>query len=163
MALYILVWMSYTVRVERVISRPIAVVRRRVTPSELSKVVPEACGLVWKTVKAAQVKDAGRHVAVYRGAGDGLLDVEVGVEVGAAFEGRDEVVGSATPAGDAATVTHFGPYGKLGEANEAIRQWCAAQGRGLAGPSWELYGHWLDEWNNDPSKIRTDIFYLLKS
>lgn len=155
--------MSYTVKVERVISRPIAVVRRRVAQSELSKVVPEACGLVWKTVKAARVKDAGRHVAVYRDAGSGLLDIEVGVEVGMAFPGRGEVVGSVIPAGDAATVAHLGPYQKLGEAHEAIRQWCAAQGRTLAGVNWELYGHWLDEWNNDPSKIRTDIFYLLKS
>jgi effector-binding domain-containing protein len=156
-------WMSYTVRIERVISHPIAVVRRRVAPGELSKVVPEACGLVWKTVKAAQVKDAGRHVAVYRDAGGGLLDMEVGVEVGTAFPGRDEVVGSVLSAGDAATATHFGPYRKLGEAHQAIRRWCAEQGRTLAGANWELYGHWLDEWNNDPSKIRTDIYYLLKS
>jgi effector-binding domain-containing protein len=155
--------MSYPVRVERVMSSPIAVVRRRVAPGELSKVVPEACGLVWETVKAAQVKDAGRHVTVYRDAGAGLVDIEVGVEVGNAFPGRDEVVGSVTPVGDAATMTHFGPYRKLGEAHQAIRQWCAAQGRTLAGINWELYGHWLDEWNKDPSKIRTDIFYLLKS
>jgi effector-binding domain-containing protein len=155
--------MSNTVRVERVVSRPIAVVRRRVAPSELSKVVPEVCGLVWGVVKAAQVKDAGRQLAVYRNAEDGLVDVEVGVEVGAPFPGRDEVVGSVTPAGDAATATHFGPYWKLGETHQAVRQWCAAQGHTLAGTRWELYGHWLDEWNNDPSKIRTDIFYLLKS
>jgi hypothetical protein len=100
--------MRYAVQVERVISRPIAVVRRPVTPAELSKVVPQACGLVWKTVKAAQVKDVGRHVAVYRDAGDGLLDIEVGVEVGTTFPGRDEVVGSVISAGDAATATHFG-------------------------------------------------------
>ena len=31
------------------------------------------------------------------------------------------------------------------------------------GPSWEIYGHWRDEWNRDPSKIRTDVFYLLAS
>ena len=155
--------MRNIVRVERVTSRPIAVVRRRVAPGELYKVVPEACGLVWETVKAAQVKDAGRHVAVYRDAGDGPLDIEVGVEVGTAFLGLNEVVGSVTAAGDTATVAHFGPYRKLGNAHQAIRQWCAAQGRTLSGTNWELYGHWLDEWNNDPSKIRTDIFYLLKS
>ena len=119
--------------------------------------------MVWKAVKAAQEKDAGRHVAVYRGAGDGLVNVEVGVEVGEAFPGCDEVVGSVTPAGDVATVTHFGPYGRLGEAHQSIRQWCAAESRALAGTNWEVYGHWVDEWNNDPSRIRTDIFYLLKS
>jgi hypothetical protein len=31
----------------------------------------------------------------------------------------------------------------------------------LAGPNWEVYGHWTDEWNSDPAKIRTDVFYLL--
>jgi effector-binding domain-containing protein len=155
--------MSYSVRVEHVSSRPIAVVRRRVSPGELSRVVPEGCGLVWKTVKAAQVKDAGRQLAIYRDTGDGQIDVEVGVEVGAAFPGRDEVVGSVTPAGDVATVTHLGPYGRLGEAHQAIHQWCRAEGRTLTGTRWELYGHWLEEWNNDPSKIRTDIFYLLRS
>jgi len=153
--------MNYTVQSEHVLNHPIAVIRRRVRPGELSRVVPEACGLVWKAVKAAQVTDAGRHVSVYRSAGEGLLDIEVGVEVGAAFPGRDEVVGSVTPAGDAVTVTHFGPYQRLGEAHQAIRQWSAATGRTLAGPNWEIYGHWMEEWNNDPSKIRTDIFYLL--
>jgi effector-binding domain-containing protein len=155
--------MSYFVRVESVVGRPIAVVRRRVARSALSRVVPEACGLVWAAVKAAQVKDAGRHIAVYRDAGGGLLDVEVGVEVGTAFPGRDEVVGSVTPAGDAAMVTHFGPYQKLGEAHQAIQHWCAARGHALAGANWEIYGHWLDDWNKDPSKIRTDVFYLLRT
>ena len=155
--------MNYAVRVERVVSRPIAVVRRRAAQRELSRIIPQACGLVWETVKAAQVKDAGRHVVVYRGGADSLLDIEVGVEVGATFAGRDEVIGSATPVGDAATVTHSGSYGRIGEAHQAIRQWCVAQGRTLAGTSWEIYGHWLPEWNNDPSLIRTDIFYLLKN
>jgi effector-binding domain-containing protein len=60
-----------------------------------------------------------------------------------------------------ATTTHFGPYGGLHAAHEAICRWCADQGHKLAGPSWEVYGHWTDECNRDPSKIRTDIYYLL--
>lgn len=155
--------MNYTVRVERVTGGPIAVVRRRVAKADLPRVVPEACGLVWNAVKAAGVTDAGRHVSVYRHAEVGLLDVEIGVEVGSPFPGHGEVVASSLPTGDAATVTHLGPYQKLGEANRAITDWCAAQGRALAGTSWEVYGHWLDEWNRDPSKIRTDVFYLLKN
>jgi hypothetical protein len=31
----------------------------------------------------------------------------------------------------------------------------------LAGPNWEIYGHWIDEWNSDPTKICTDVFYLI--
>ena len=37
-----------------------------------------------------------------------------------------------------------------------------AHGHTLAGPNWEIYGHWVDEWNRDPTKIRTEVFYLLK-
>jgi hypothetical protein len=33
----------------------------------------------------------------------------------------------------------------------------------LAGPNWEIYGHWQNEWNKDPSQIRTDVYYLLTS
>ena len=155
--------MTSAIRAEQVVARPIAIIRRRVAPKELPKVVPQLCGLVWTTVKSAQVKDAGRHVAVYRHADGGLLDIEVGVEVGSPFPGRDEVVGSALPAGDVATVPHFGPYNKLADAHQAIQQWCAAHGRTPTGITWEIYGHWIDEWNKDPSKIRTDVFYLLKA
>ena len=32
-------------------------------------------------------------------------------------------------------------------------------------PNWlvssTFYGHWLPEWDNDPFKIRTDVYYLL--
>ena len=38
----------------------------------------------------------------------------------------------------------------------------SARGYRLAGVNWEIYGHWLEEWNKDASKIRTDVFYLVK-
>jgi effector-binding domain-containing protein len=152
--------MDYDVRLEQVSSRPLAVVRRKASIPELPKVVPAACGTVWNVVKAQQVAGAGRHVAVYL---DDVINLEVGVELEQPFAGHGEVVGSATPAGTVATAVHFGPYQRLGEAHQAVRQWCAAHGHVLAGPSWEIYGHWIDEWNTDPSKIRTDVVYLLKS
>jgi effector-binding domain-containing protein len=71
-------------------------------------------------------------------------------------------VASATPAGPAATVTHFGAYNRMGPAHAAILEWCKAKGHRLAGPSWEVYGHWQQEWNDNPSLIQTDIFYLLE-
>src|SRR6516165_5276302 len=151
--------MEYDVRLEQLSSRPLAVVRRRARSQELAKVVPEACGTVWGVVKAEKFTGAGRHVAVYW---DDVINLEVGVELDAPFAGHGEVVGSATPAGAVATTVHFGPYGRLAEAHQAIRRWCANHGYTLAGPCWEIYGHWLDEWNKDPTKIRTDVFYLVK-
>ena len=152
--------MEYDVRLEQVSSRPLAVVRRRASVQELPKVVPDACGTVWSVVRAQQIAGAGRHIALYL---DDQINLEVGVELDSPFAGAGEVVGSATPAGAVATAVHFGPYNRLGEAHEAIRTWCAAHGHVLAGPAWEIYGHWVDEWNSDPSKIRTDVFYLLKT
>src|SRR5437762_13524197 len=113
--------MAYVVRSERVTGTPIAVVRRSAPPGQLSRVVPEACGTVWKVLKSLAVQGAGRHVAVYLSCSDGQVDVEIGAEVAGPFAGHGEVIGSSTPAGEVATTTHFGPYGRLGEAHRAIR------------------------------------------
>lgn len=152
--------MEYDVRVEQHSSHSLAVVRRRASSHDLAKVVPEACGTVWSVVRAQKILGAGRHVALYL---DDEINLEVGVEFDAPFAGHGEVVSSATPDGAVATATHFGPYDRLHEAHEAIRQWCANHGRSLAGPNWEIYGHWKDEWDRDPAKIRTDVYHLLKS
>ena len=147
--------MTPPVRLEQSGGTALAVIRRRVSKAELATVVPEGCGLVWKFVRARKL-EGGRHVALYW---DGSIRLEVGVEVAAAFDGDGEVVPSATPAGLVATATHFGPYQQLGRAHEAILEWCRSNGHRLAGPSWEVYGHWQDAWNANPSLIRTDVFY----
>ena len=152
--------MNYDVRLEQLGSRPLAVVRRRASLQELTRVVPDACGTVWNVVRAQNIVGAGRHVALYW---DGVINLEVGGELDTPFAGHGEVVSSALPGGLVATTVHFGPYNRLHEAHEAIRQWCADHGYTPAGPNWEIYGHWTDECNSDSSKIRTDVFYLLKT
>ncbi len=154
-------WRQCPVRIERIpASQRLAVVRRRAGVRELSKVVPEACGIVWAVLRAQRISGAGRHVAVYL---DDQINLEVGVELNLPFAGHGEVVASALPAGMVATATHFGPYPNLCKTHQAIRDWCAKHGHLLAGPNWEIYDHWTEEWNRDASKIRTDIFYLLKA
>jgi hypothetical protein len=150
--------MKYDIRLEQHSSRPLAVVRRRAASDELSKVVPDACGIVWNVLRLHQVSGAGRHVALYL---DGLINLEVGVELDGTFVGYGEVFPSAIPSGPVATTTHFGPYGQLHQAHGAIREWCRRNAYPLAGPNWDVYGHWKNEWNGDPSKICTDVFYLL--
>lgn len=151
--------MAHVVEVKQVPPQPLAVVRRRARPDELSTVVPQACGEVWTFLKSAGISGAGRHVAVYL---DGAINLEVGAEVSQPIQGDGQVVGSATPAGTVATTVHMGPYHRLSEAHAAIHDWCAANQREMAGPSWEVYGHWENDWNEDPSQIRTDVYYLLK-
>jgi hypothetical protein len=55
----------------------------------------------------------------------------------------------------------WGAYGHLGETHAAIREWCAQHGHRLSNVSWEIYGHWQESWNTEPSQIHTDIFYVL--
>jgi effector-binding domain-containing protein len=154
-------FMSYAVEAKHVPATPILAVRRRARQSELPRLVPELCGVVWKYAKASGAPSPGRHVAVYRNWKDGEMDVEVGVEVGAGAAGAGEVVLSALPSGTAATVTHMGSYALLGNANTAIRDWCKANGHETVGTSWEVYGHMGPD--TDPASVRTDVFYLLKS
>jgi effector-binding domain-containing protein len=148
------------VRLEQFGGLAVAVVERRAKVSELSRVVPAACGVVWGVVRGLKLTGLGRNVAFYLD-DDLEINLEVGVEVETPFAGSGEVIGSALPAGPVATVTHFGPYNGLAGAHQAIRQWCSSHGHKLAGPNWEIYGHWIDEWNHDPAKIRTDVYYLL--
>jgi effector-binding domain-containing protein len=150
--------MTQVVELRQVEPCPIGVVRRRAIQKELSRVVPAACGEVWQYFRATPVAKPGRHVAVYLDCTNGEINLEVGVEVDRPFTGDGNVVCSTTPAGKVATTAHLGPYGRLGEAHDAIRKWCADQGYAFAGPSWEVYGHWTD----DPAQLRTDVFYLLK-
>ncbi|MFI5377880.1 MAG: GyrI-like domain-containing protein [Tepidisphaerales bacterium] len=152
--------MGYDIRREQVSGCPLAVVRRRASLQELSKVIPDACGTVWNAVRAKHIKGAGRLVALYL---DDQINLEVGVELDAPLVDQDDIFASATPAGAVATAVHFGPYERLHEAHRAIRQWCVSHDLALAGPNWEIYGHWMDAWNNNPSEIRTDVYYLLKA
>jgi effector-binding domain-containing protein len=151
--------MNYQVELVKVAATPLLVVRRRARKDELSRVVPDGCGTVWNFIRENEVTPRGRNVAIYRGTETSALDVEIGVEVGPNAAGRGDVVLSATPPGMAATVAHFGPYSLLSKANEAIKAWCDANHHQIAGPSWEVYGHWTD----DAATLRTDVFYLLKS
>ena len=151
--------MSYPIRLEQFPGRPLAVVRRQATLAQLGGVITQACGTVWKVVQARKVQGAGRHVTVYL---DDVFNLEIGVELEAPFDGEGEVIPSSLPAGQVAATTHLGPYQRLIDAHHAIHRWCEANHREPVRPCWEIYGHWLDEWNTNPALIRTDVYYLLK-
>ncbi|MDA4112746.1 MAG: GyrI-like domain-containing protein [Thaumarchaeota archaeon] len=148
---------AFAVQLQQLNSVHLAVIRRQARSSELSRLVPECCGVVWNALRAQQAR-GGRHVAVYW---DDSIRLEAGVELNGPFVEQGEVVRSATPAGAVASTTYFGPYGGLGAAHDAVRSWCAANNHDLAGPNWEIYGHWRPEWDANPSLIRTDVYYLL--
>ena len=151
--------MSYEIKLTNAEAILTAVIRSRVPSKELSKFVPAACGEVWSFIRSARLPRPGRHTALYLDSGL----VEVGAEVFGKFTGNDRVHCSQLPAGCVVTTAHFGPYPRLGDAHSSVRQWCAEQGHRLSGICWEIYGHWDESWNTNPSKIRTDVFHLLEN
>jgi len=147
--------MDYQIQIGQAQPQTTAVVRRQASLEELKRVVPHGCGAVWSVVRPLQVPGLGRNLALYL---DDVINLEVGVEVAAPFPGHGEVVGSVLPGGPVVTTAHIGPYHLLGEAHTAIRQYCSAHGLVTAGPCWEIYDHWTE----DLTKLRTDVFYLLR-
>ena len=135
-----------------------AVIRASVPVNELSKFVPAACGEVWLFLRSNRIKNAGRHVSLYL---DPAGAVEVGCEVAEPFTGNDRVQCSQLPTGLVAHTVHWGPYQRLKTTHDAIRNWCSHNGHQTTGRCWEIYGHWQESWNRDPSIIRTDVFHLL--
>ena len=146
--------MPYLVQVTHVEPQPTAVVRRLARADQLSTVVPQGCGEVWKFISAAGLPRSVLNMALYR---DSAINLECGVVLHEPATPTPPVVASQTPGGLVATAVHHGPYSRLGAAHQAITQWCAANGYTPAGPNWEIYDHW----NDDPEKLRTDVFYLL--
>src|SRR5262245_23253667 len=136
----------------------IAAVRRRTTFAELPHQIRSYYDIVYAAVRAGQVTKAGHNVAVYRNASDQQVDVECVVQVPEKRAGRGEVECREMPGGETATTVHWGPYDRLGEAHDRVMEWIRKNGRTRAGVGWEVYG----DWNDDPAKVRTDIYHLLK-
>ena len=150
----------HPVSVRVAVARPIAAVRARLPIARVSSSFADYLNQVYAAGRSGSVLLDGQNIFVYRGgtAAGGDVDVEFGVGVRAPFSSAGAVSYSETPAGEVATTTHWGDYAKLGDAHAAVIAWCASHDRTRAGPRWEVYGHWVD----DPSQLRTDVYYLLR-
>jgi len=138
--------------------RPLAVVRVTTVLANWPREFVGHLNKVYAAIKAGHVRQAGQNVMVYRPRPDSRVDIECGVETDTRFDGVGEVVYSQTPAGLAVTVAHIGPYSELGKSHGAIFEWSRAHGRQLDGTCWEIYG----DWEEDPAKLRTDVFHLVR-
>jgi len=135
------------VQILQVVSQPTAIVRGPATTTNLP---PRIRALFDEFYKGFQGK-AGLNIVYYPSWHESHeFDIECGVQV-------ESGGNSATPAGTVATLAYFGPYDQMKPAHEEIHRYVRANGHQIAGPSWEVYGHWSD----DPAHLRTDIFYLL--
>jgi hypothetical protein len=139
-------------------ARLLAGVRAIVPVGRVGAVFRTYLDQVYAAARLNEIALDGQNVFVYRPHPSGQLLVEFCVGALRAFESVGTVVTLETPVGLAATTTHWGDYAGLSAAHAAIREWCSAHGRTMAGTSWEIYGHW----HETPAKVRTDVYYLLQ-
>jgi effector-binding domain-containing protein len=149
----------YEVRETIVAARPVAGVRARVPRGRVAQEFGRHLDQVYAAAREGAVVLDGQNIFIYREATDEQLTVDFCVGATGRFAAVGAVLPLETPRGVAAMTTHHGDYGGLGRANAAILAWCRAHDRALAGPSWEVYGHW----HADPAQLRTDVYYLLQT
>jgi effector-binding domain-containing protein len=143
------------------VARPTVVVARETTWREFPSVWGSMLDEVYAVVRRAGAdsappgEDRWQNVMLYK---DDVPNVEVGVLASGLNLGAGSVISSALPAGMTAAATHRGSYAELDLAHRAVRDWCATHGRQLAGPRWEIYGHWRE----NPSELETEVYYLLR-
>ena len=148
---------EYAVTTQNAQPRSIAAVRVRIPLRDVPRQFANYLNQVSAASRAGLVELDGQNIFVYSGDADGEADIEFGVGARRPFDRIGAVLHSATPSGEVATTTHWGDYAGLAAAHHAVVAWCRSKGRSVAGPRWEVYGHWSD----NPATRRTDIFYLL--
>jgi effector-binding domain-containing protein len=142
-------------------ARATIVVARHTSWREFPSLWPSMLDEVYAAVRPSGGARAGdeehvwQNVMFYK---DDIPNVEVGVLAPGPFSPAGSVISSALPAGMTAALTHRGRYTELDVAHRAVHDWCEAHGHQLAGPRWEIYGHWRE----DPSELETEVHYLLR-
>jgi hypothetical protein len=153
--------MPISVNVLTVHSRILAAVRREVAPGAVGSAWKPALDQVWEFIRSRPgLRTDGHNIFLYHPSRPGApVLCDFGVEVTRSFETAGEVRATETPEGEAAVAIHRGPYNRMNEAHDAIREWMAAHRREPAGYSWEIYG----DPTPNPAETETTVVYLLKS
>ena len=149
--------MSYEIELRDMAAQPIAAVTQLARPNEIGKTLIAGLDKVYAALRAQGVKPLGHNVGVYHDSGGGQVSVCSAVQTPGPIEMAGDVAPATTPAGRAATTTHWGPYEELGAAHRAIAGWIAARGL-TSRVNWEVYGDWAE----DPAQRRTDVFHLIE-
>jgi effector-binding domain-containing protein len=147
----------YEVRTGQAQPRALAAVRASTSHQQLGADIVRLLDMVWPVLREQGVA-TGHNVVVYYGGEGGTMTIDAGVEAFTDFDGCGKVRSVSTPSGEVATTAHYGDYSGTARAYAALEQWCAGHGRRPTGVNWEVDG----DWDDDPAKRRTDIYFLLE-
>ena len=150
--------MSYEFRVLQAPERQLMAIHAQARGGELPQKIIANLDQVWPYLRA-NAANTDHNVVVYRDfdRATGVMTIDVGVHVESALPGTGAIVPVTTPGGRVVPTVHLGPYDKLGDASSALHEFCRTHDPPISGPTWEEYG----DWNDDSSKLRTDVFLLV--
>jgi effector-binding domain-containing protein len=151
---------EHPVRVEVSRSRGIAAVGASLRMADVPQRFAPYLEQVYAASRAGAVELDGQNIFVYHtdASPDAATEIEFGVGCAESFAPVGSVRYITVPSGEVAATTHWGDYAGLGAARSAVVRYCRTHALALAGPRWEVYGHWSDE----PARRRTDVYYLLR-
>lgn len=139
-------------------AKPLIAVQGHVQMSEIPDKIMPMLNRILEYAGERGIPEGYQSVWVYHDRENDGFDVDIGVLVDAPMETDGDVVMIQTPGGRAVHTVHTGPYDQIGSAHQSIFGWCRENGHERTGDAWEVYG----EWHDDPAKLRTDIYHLLK-
>ncbi len=150
--------MSYEVTIDHESGRHLAVHEFDARPEEMSAQMGDAFGAVMHHLEQVGAQVAGPPASCYR-MEDGM-HVAAGFVVAEPVEPGPGVEPLQLPDVDTATTMHVGPYDRLGDAYDALREGAREKGRevDLAGLMWEEY---VTEPDLPPDELRTLVHWSL--
>jgi effector-binding domain-containing protein len=155
--------MAYKIWIENARRRDLAVIPGHASATTVAREIGARFAQLYQHLRATPGATTGRNVVVYHDETTTFqlergIPIEVGVECLLPPDSSNGIRASSTPEGLVATTEHLGPYDRLSDAHSAVRTWCKANGWGIVGTNWEVYGHWSE----DPEQQRTAVYYLVR-
>jgi effector-binding domain-containing protein len=138
-------------------AQPVASIRIKCKPSEISEQLSILLPEVMAHLTATGAKMAGAPFSRYHSFGPDEIDLEAGIPVKQPIDEKGRIKNSELPAGKAVSCMHVGPYEQLSKAHEGLMQYAKQHELKQRGGQWEIY--WTDPGMvPDPKKWRTELF-----
>lgn len=130
-------------------------------PGDISKTMGEAFHKVMMFMSENGIQTTGKVMAVYYAYDPQKMTFRAGFSVSPedAAKAAGDIKADATPAGNALSFTHVGPYATLRDSYGKMMQHVEENGLALAAPTWEVYVN--DPRTTPEEALRTDVFSAL--
>jgi effector-binding domain-containing protein len=149
--------MQYEIETQTVAEQATLVMKFKVKPGELGKVLSIALPKVFGYISEKKGKPSGQPFARFLRKIGNIDDIEVGLPVAHALAGEGEIGEGKISSAKVAVTSHFGTYETVWHAHQAVQDWLAKKEKIQAGAAWEVYVS--DPTLTPPEKVETRVFF----